>query len=87
MAYARANLALVVETMAGLHNTWVYKSSDTFTTVKAANYITDALAMGMLIGDLLMVVDTSGPALTLAMVVTVTSSGATIAQTGVVPST
>lgn len=87
MAYATANLSLIVETMAGQFNIWVYKSADAYATVKASNYITDALAKGMLVGDLVMILDTGGPTLTLAMMVTVTSSGGTMSQTGVVPST
>ena len=90
MAYSSANLLRMTGSLGGggvLYSTWVYKSADTFTTVKASNYITDALTQGMQIGDTIIVVDTATPAQTIAMIVTVGASGATMSQTGVVPST
>lgn len=66
-------------------NTWVYKEAATFDTIRAANYISNAQALGMKIGDMLLhwdVTSASSPVLTLGRVTNVTSSGATIAATG-----
>lgn len=84
MAYSGNNLSCIVETMNGGYKEWVYKSADTFATVKAANYITDAVARGMGVRDVIKIVDTATPATTLANILTVATAGATMSQTGVV---
>lgn len=66
-------------------NTWVYKEAATFDVIRAANYITNGLDLGMKIGDMLEhwdVTSASAPILTLGRVTNVTSSGVTIAATG-----
>lgn len=88
MAYNTQNLSFTGDGTltggTGGFKTWVYKSADTFATVKAANYITDAVAKQMTVRDLIYVIDTATPATTLANILTVTASGATMSQTGVV---
>lgn len=85
MAYSSANLAMQVPDLGGTSaQVWVYKSADSFATVKAANYIADAQNQGMRVRDIIAIVDTATPATTLANILTVTSSGATMSQTGVV---
>lgn len=49
---------------------WLYKSADAIATVKAAGYITNAVALGMQPNDPVLVVDTTTPALSLAFVQT-----------------
>jgi hypothetical protein len=68
----------------GSWNIWQYRSADTFATVKAANFFTDAVAKGMKVRDLVVIVDTATPATTLANILTVPAAGATMSQTGVV---
>jgi hypothetical protein len=66
---------------------WVYRSADTFATVKAANYFSDAAAKGMKARDVIYIIDTATPATTLANVLTVAFGPpptCTISQTGVV---
>jgi hypothetical protein len=86
MAYTAANLSEIAGTLVWNattgHKVWVYRSADTFTTVKAASYITDALARGMSVLDTLFVIDTASPAVTLCTILTVPSTGATVSQTG-----
>jgi hypothetical protein len=64
---------------------WVYKEAATFDTIRAANYISNAQALGMKIGDTVLHWDTTSPTspvLTFGRVTNVTASGATIAATG-----
>lgn len=66
-------------------NQWVYKEAATFDVIRAANYISNALALGMKIGDFIVhwdVTSASAPILTFGRVTNVTSTGATIAATG-----
>jgi hypothetical protein len=84
MAYDGNNLSILNQTTNGGFKVWVYKSADTFATVKASHFITDALARGMNVRDVVYVVDTTTPATTMANILTVTSSGDTMSSTGVV---
>ena len=85
MAYASANLLLLREITAPVHwHQWLYVSADTFATVKAANYISNAQQMGMAVHDLIIVLCTGGtPTMTFARILTIGASGATMSQTGV----
>ena len=87
MAYNGDKLSLKFSTRDGSYNEWVYKSTDNFTTVKAANFISDAYARGVRKGDMITVVeDASTPVMTIALILTSTAAGAcTMTQTGVVP--
>jgi hypothetical protein len=86
MAYNQQNLIkLTGAPFAGAWNMWLYRSADTYATVKAANFISNAFDMGVKVRDLIVIVDTATPATTLANVLTCTSAPAcTISQTGVV---
>jgi len=55
---------------------WVYKSADSFATVAVAGYITNGDALGMQVGDLVLVVDTGNSVSRLTTVAAVTSGGA-----------
>jgi hypothetical protein len=57
---------------------WVYKSADAVATVKGSAYFTNGLALGMIVGDFVLVSDTATPLGTLTVVSAVTSSGATV---------
>jgi hypothetical protein len=83
MAYSPGNLLLLKEITAPVHwKQWIYISADTFTTVKAANYISNAQAMAVQVNDMIIIVDQTTPAMVIARILTVTSSGATMSQTG-----
>ena len=87
MAYNANNLMRVTGSLGGggiLSNIWIYKSADTFATVKAANYISNAREMGVQVRDLVVVMDTATPATTLANILTVTATTCTMSATGVV---
>lgn len=86
MAYSQQNLIkLTPAPFVGMWNLWLYRSADTFAVVKAANYISNAVSMGMKVRDTVIVVDTTTPATTLASILTNTADGATtMSQTGVV---
>jgi hypothetical protein len=84
MAYSQANLRMLQQVTAPTSwRTWLYSSTDTFATVRAANYISNPAQMGMAVHDLIYVLCTGGtPTMTLARILTVTASGATMSQTG-----
>ena len=83
MAYASTNLRLQSDSpLAGAGQSWQYRSSDTVATVMAANYISNALDMGMKIDDVVEIHDTTTPAVVWARVTAnPTSSGAILATT------
>lgn len=59
---------------------WVYRSTDAMTTVRGANYISDARYRQMRVGDLVYVLQVNGSGVpqgaTLSVVLTVGASGA-----------
>lgn len=61
-------------------NTWHYVSGDAKATVAAAGYFTNALALGMLVGDIVEVNDTVTPMISLHRVTAVSSSGSTLSS-------
>lgn len=78
MAYNSANLRKMV--MAGVDNSvaggiWFYTSADAVATVVAQNYITDPLNQGMVVNDLVIIIDTATPLISIARVKTVGGSG------------
>lgn len=76
MAYSNANLSLVIETMNGGRKIWFYESTDAIATVRAANYISNAQAVGMKARDIVIVFDINVPTTSLCTVLTVGASGA-----------
>lgn len=58
--------------------TWSYTSADAKATVAAANYFTNALALGMRPGDIVEAVVTGTFTISLHRVTAVSSSGATL---------
>ncbi len=72
-------------TRSGNNQFWEYKEAATFDTIRAANYISNALDLGMVVGDYVMHWDSTSataPVLTFGRVTAVSSTGATIAATG-----
>lgn len=72
-------------TRSGNNQFWEYKEAATFDTIRAAGYISNALDLGMQVGDYIMHWDStsaSAPVLTFGRVTAVSSTGATIAPTG-----
>ena len=55
---------------------WVYSSADSFATVAVADYFSNGDALGMAVGDLVLVIDTGNSVSRLATVSSVTSGGA-----------
>lgn len=88
MAYSAAlPPALIASglTRDGNNQFWEYKEAATFDTIRAAGYISNALDLGMKVGDYLMHWDSTSataPVLTFGRVTAVASTGATIAATG-----
>lgn len=88
MSYSTSSPPALVSgplTSAAGPNVWVYKEANTFDNIRAAGYISNALALGMKVGDTVLVWDStsaSAPVLTFGRVTAVSSTGATIAATG-----
>lgn len=80
MAYVTTNPPARMDagSLTGAGQVWYYSSADVDDTVIAANYITDALHLGMKVGDIVFIWDTAGK-LSVAGVTAVTSSGSTMA--------
>lgn len=87
MAYNKNNLAMLASMFDGSWRLWVYRSADAIATVRAANYISDALAMGMKVQDTVIVVDTNVPTQNICAVLTVGSTGADLSDGVVVVQT
>jgi hypothetical protein len=80
MAYATSNPPRLVDNagLTGAGQVWTYRSTDALATVVAATYITNAQDLGMKVGDLVLVQDTSTPAQAFARVTAVASTGSTM---------
>ncbi|WP_380238622.1 hypothetical protein [Klebsiella michiganensis] len=77
MAYATTNPpALLQDRIGGGGAAWSYSSSDLIAAVTAANYITNGKALGMKVGDAVVVYNTTLPMSYSAFVSAVTASGA-----------
>ncbi len=85
MAYATSNppvkISLGPLTDFGASNAgsqmWLYKSADAIATVKGAAYFTNAVALGMQPNDVVIVVDTATPAVSVAFVLSTNLSTGT----------
>lgn len=79
MPYSTSNPPILIsQSVAGGNATWRYSSTDGATAVDASGYITNAAALGMKVGDLVIVTDTdaSPVVVTTHRVVSVTAGGA-----------
>lgn len=80
MAYATSNpprkfVAGGIDNSQGGSNLWLYTSADAVATVVAQNYITNPLDLGMAVNDIVMIVDTATPLISITRVKTVGASG------------
>lgn len=79
MAYAKTNPpAKVADAIGGGPTLWMYQSTDVKATVIAANYITNAIDLGMRVGDAVIILDTTSPLSSLAIVSALASTGSTL---------
>lgn len=79
MAYSTANPpARIAGTMDG-KSVWLYSSTDVDSAVNASNYFSDGVALGMRVGDVVLVSDTTTPKVSLHGVASVTTTAATTA--------
>lgn len=79
MAYTTSNPpALLAQGIGGVGKMWQYRSTDASSAVDANDYISNASALGMTVGDSVIVVDTdaSPPTVGMAYVNSVTAGGA-----------
>ena len=77
MAYVTSNPPYVmVPRMGTAAAVWIYKSADAHATVDGAGYFTNGSDLGMVVGDVVIVVDTATPACTVHPVSAVTAGGA-----------
>ena len=75
MAYSKNNLSLTIEGIGGRGSLWHYTSADAIATVNTSGYISDGAAMGMAVGDTVIVRDTATPTTSLCTVIDVTAGG------------
>lgn len=69
MAYGTSNPPkLVAQGIGGTGKVWLYKHTDAETAFDDTDYITDALELGMVTGDFVMVIDSTNGLATMAQV-------------------
>lgn len=78
MAYSTSNPPmLILGSIANkAPNLWAYRTADAEATFSAANYISNAAALGMKQGDFVFVFDTATPKSHMTAVLSVTAGGA-----------
>jgi len=80
MAYATTNPpSLVAQRIGDGPAVWIYSSADVDSTVNGASYFSDGIALGMRVGDIVLVVDTTTPKVSYHGVASVTATAATTA--------
>jgi hypothetical protein len=75
MAYTPATFGLKDDMFEGTFKEWVYVTTDSEATVKGAGYFSDAGKKGVFVGDLVMVVNQTAPAVYLLQFSTVATTG------------
>lgn len=75
MSYATAGLKLLVPGFSGGPNIWYYTSADAHGDVDATDYFSDASKRGMKAEDIVFVVDTATPTLTMHTVTAIDADG------------
>jgi hypothetical protein len=83
MAYVAGSASLVTQYIdnAKPGKLWLLAGTDAVGTVEAANYISDAQALGMVIGDVVFYSRTDTTNLYILVVTNVTSTGSTLGAT------
>lgn len=78
MAYVASNSpSLIAEMIGGAGSVWLYRSADDDATVNGANYFTNGVALGMKVGDIVLVIDTTTPKGSFHFVASVSATAAT----------
>lgn len=78
MTYATTNPPRVIfDSMGGSGTVWLYKSTDDDSTVNGAGYFTNGVTLGMAVGDVVLVIDTTTPKVSLHGVASVSGDAAT----------
>lgn len=75
MSYATAGLKLLVPALSGGPNVWYYTSADAHGAVDATDYFSDARNRGMKAEDVVLVVDTATPTITIHTVTAIDADG------------
>jgi hypothetical protein len=75
MSYATAGLKLLVPGFSGGPNVWYYTSADAHGDVDATDYFSDASDRGMKAEDVVLVVDTNTPTITIHTVTAIDADG------------
>ena len=80
MAYSTSNPpSLVSQTIGGGPKVWVYTSTDAVADVDAAGYFSNGEALGMAVGDVVNVVDTTNTLVTPCHVTAVSTTATVVA--------
>ena len=80
MAYVVSNPpAKIADQIGGAGTVWLYKSADDDTTVNGASYFTNGVALGMKVGDIVLVIDTTTPKGSFHFVASVSGNAVTTA--------
>lgn len=88
MAYSTTNPpTCMTGPLTGAGNLWQYRSTELGTAVDAAGYFTNAKDLGMKVGDMVLVYESTNVALRTHVVVTVSSTGADLSDGTTVGST
>jgi hypothetical protein len=76
MAYSTsAPPRLIAGSLTGAGQLWLYSSADAIATVNTSGYFSNGAALGMKVGDTVIVRDTATPTTSLCTVVDVTAGG------------
>jgi lipid-binding SYLF domain-containing protein len=67
--------AMISQRLGGGFAWWEYRSADAIATVNTSGYFTNGAALGMKVGDIVIVTDTNVPTTSLAVVADVTAGG------------
>src|SRR5690242_3979676 len=88
MAYAGSGLHLIDQLIAGKFRKWIYRTTDSISTVLGAGYFSDATKRGMATGDIIIYTKTDDtPPTDIELRVDSISSGAATVKRGVTPIT
>lgn len=69
----------IADYLDGTGSVWLYKSVDADGTVNGAGYFTNAGDLGMQVGDIVLVIDTTTPMASFCFVASISSGAATTA--------
>lgn len=81
MAYSTSNPpVLISQSLGGNHGAvWLYKSADDDATVNGASYFSNGVTLGMKVGDIVLVIDTTTPKGSFCFVTSVSGDAVTTA--------